>query len=76
VTHRERKVDGETERQCSRCGEWLPLDDDFFYRVNGYLRGVCKACWSERRFVGGRRVLTSEGNTSVTHTCHSIYTQT
>lgn len=51
------------ERRCNVCGEWWPLDAEFFYRqVNGHrgFQGICKACKSEQRGSGdtrrGRRV--------------------
>ena len=40
------------EKQCSMCGEYYPIDADFFYR-NGFRHGVplwtarCKACFVE-----------------------------
>ena len=44
-----------TEKRCPRCGEWWPLDDEFFYRATPChrLRGArwqayCRACWAER----------------------------
>lgn len=46
------------ERRCNGCGEWWPLDGEFFHRnpkgIGGYL-GTCRACFSERR---GRRDMT------------------
>lgn len=41
-----------TEKRCTRCGDYYPLDTDFFYR-NGTWRGKaqwtshCKACFTE-----------------------------
>ncbi len=34
---------------CSRCGEWLPADTEFFPRNGPRLSSWCKACWSERK---------------------------
>jgi len=40
------------EKLCPLCGEYYPLDEDFFYK-NGFKRGVqqwtgrCKACYIE-----------------------------
>ena len=40
------------EKLCPMCGEYFPLDEDFFYR-NGFKRGIqqwagrCKACYVE-----------------------------
>lgn len=47
------KFDTETdcvERQCIKCGEWWPNDDEFYHRTaQGYLYARCKACEQERR---------------------------
>ena len=43
-----------TERRCNACGEWWPLDGEFFYRHprgHGGFMGMCKACRAERRGV-------------------------
>lgn len=32
------------EKLCPRCGEWWPLDAEFFYLSNP---AYCKACWVE-----------------------------
>ena len=40
------------EKLCPLCGEYYPLDEDFFYK-NGFKRGIqqwtgrCKACYIE-----------------------------
>lgn len=49
-----------TERLCRGCGEFWPIDDDFWYfQDRGGRRvvmGRCRACWSERsRDAWGRR---------------------
>ncbi len=44
------------ERRCKDCGEWWPMDDEFWYfqtrvGVRGLSRTAypyCKACWSVR----------------------------
>jgi hypothetical protein len=33
------------EKLCKSCGEWWPLDDEFYYPSNP---AYCKACWIER----------------------------
>ena len=44
-------------RLCRRCGEEWPVDDTFwFFDRKGKVLGHCKACWSERVFVDGRKV--------------------
>jgi hypothetical protein len=46
------------ERKCRGCGEFWPLDTDFFSRQPGGFRGfqaVCKACLSEQRNGGEPR---------------------
>jgi hypothetical protein len=47
-----------TERRCNGCGEWWPLDGEFYHRnpkgIGGFL-GTCRACFAERR---NRRDLT------------------
>lgn len=46
------------ERKCNGCGEWWPLDGEFFYRhVYGFrgFQAICKACRSERRKPEARR---------------------
>lgn len=52
-----------TERLCRGCvdrGEpdpWWPVDEEFFFIVDGKPLGRCRACWSERtRTPDGRRV--------------------
>lgn len=44
-----------TERRCNSCGEFWPLDGEFYHRnpkgIGGFL-GTCRACFAERR---GRR---------------------
>ena len=44
------------ERRCSGCGEYWPLDREFWYMDHGKVLGRCRACWSERPRVNGRRV--------------------
>lgn len=47
-----------TERQCNGCGEWWPLDKEFYHRnyrgIGGFL-GTCRACFAERRGRSGRK---------------------
>lgn len=47
-----------TERRCNSCGEYWPLDGEFYHRnskgIGGFL-GTCRACFAERR---GRRDMT------------------
>jgi hypothetical protein len=33
-----------TEKLCARCGEWWPLDAEFYYLSQP---ARCKACWAE-----------------------------
>ena len=35
------------EKQCSKCKEYWPKDEEFFYRKNGYVVSPCKACYDE-----------------------------
>lgn len=46
-----RVVDGEREAMCSRCSEWLPLVEDFFYfRLDqGCYMNECKFCHNTAR---------------------------
>jgi hypothetical protein len=49
-----------TVRLCRGCGEEWPLDDEFWYfhqDRHGKTRvmGRCKACWSDRKKVDGRK---------------------
>ena len=47
-----------TERQCARCLDYWPLDDEFWYfdKRTGHVMGDCKACWTElKRASRGRR---------------------
>ena len=38
------------EKQCARCLEWWPADEEFFKRLsNGRLHSSCRACCSERK---------------------------
>lgn len=42
----------EQEKQCGACGEWWPLDEDFWYRKQASKDGFesrCKACVAEVR---------------------------
>lgn len=50
--------DGVLERQCSRCHEWWPADQEFFYssKRNG-LHSWCKACVLEVKAVSRRKKL-------------------
>ncbi len=44
--------DGELEKRCSRCKEFLPADSEFFGAQKSNpdgLRGHCKCCDSERK---------------------------
>ena len=48
------------ERLCRGCGEWWPLDAEFWYfylnpQGKRQVMGRCRACWSERVWVDGRR---------------------
>lgn len=42
---------GDTEKQCGKCGEWLPMTTEFFDRnpYNGHIKSPCKACIAEWR---------------------------
>lgn len=43
---------GETEKRCSKCGDWWPADNEFFSYYNksiGKLNSWCKACSLEYR---------------------------
>ena len=42
-------------RLCRGCGEEWPVDDEFFFFQRGRVMGRCKACWSERVFIDGKR---------------------
>jgi hypothetical protein len=47
------------ERRCSGCGEFWPIDGEFWYfDPRGQVLGRCKACWSERPRIDGRRTFT------------------
>ena len=47
--------DGELEQKCSQCQDWWPADLQFFYSAgHGKLMSVCKACYLESRYPGGR----------------------
>lgn len=43
---------GEPVKECRKCHEWLPMDDEFYYRETrekcGY-NSWCKACWNDYR---------------------------
>jgi hypothetical protein len=49
------------ERRCSGCAQrgepdpYWPVDEEFWYMVNGKPLGRCRACWSERPRVDGVR---------------------
>lgn len=44
------------ERLCRGCGSWWPFDAEFWYfTARGVVMGRCRACWSERTIVDGRR---------------------
>lgn len=45
-----------TVRLCRGCGEWWPRDEEFWFIYDGQVMGRCRACWSERRRIDGRRV--------------------
>ena len=39
------------QRRCSRCGEFWPEDDEFFYpstKGPGCFQSWCRACWASR----------------------------
>lgn len=47
-----RTVDGEREKLCTRCNEWWPADEEFFYKDPTGAAGLfycCKACYAEWR---------------------------
>ena len=44
-----RLIDGDLERRCSHCHEWLPADTEFFYTNHRGLLSWCKACFNEAR---------------------------
>lgn len=44
-----------TERLCRGCGEHWPEDPEFWFYSGGKVLGRCRACWSERTIVDGRR---------------------
>jgi hypothetical protein len=37
------------ERQCQRCLDWWPKDEEFFFFQDGNVQGHCKACCAELR---------------------------
>lgn len=43
------------EARCSKCGDWWPADDEFFYMANGVPHSWCKACYVADRVAKGRR---------------------
>lgn len=50
-----------TERLCRGCGEFWPVDEEFWYFTTdrygkSRVMGRCRACWSERSRIQGRRV--------------------
>lgn len=53
------------ERLCVFCGEYWPIDDEFwFVLTDGRLHSYCKACCTQRRGElrnGGRRKIQSAG---------------
>lgn len=48
VTEREIQTELGTERQCLRCGEYWPLDTEFFYRKGAGWQPCCKSCFLEQ----------------------------
>ncbi|BCP56294.1 hypothetical protein K32_49110 [Kaistia sp. 32K] len=46
-----RKVDGETEKSCSRCQEWWPQTDEFysFIHSRGHYHNECRACRAQQQ---------------------------
>ena len=55
VSNQRTNDDGALEQQCSRCQEWWPADLEFFYSAgHGKLMAMCKACYLENRYPGGR----------------------
>ncbi len=42
-------------RLCRGCGEDWPLDTTFWYAQGDRPMGRCRACWSERSRVDGKR---------------------
>lgn len=48
---------GEVEKRCTKCGEWLPADNEFFfYEKKPVLNSWCKACMLEyRKYKGNTR---------------------
>ena len=51
-----------TEKYCNGCGEWWPLDDEFYYhypptsRYAGRFQSMCRACLVERQAAAQRRL--------------------
>ena len=43
-----RNMDYAVERQCQRCADWFPSDDEFFIVYRGRLTNTCRACKVER----------------------------
>jgi hypothetical protein len=43
-------------RLCRGCGEEWPVDAEFWFFTGGKVMGRCRACWSERVRVDGRKV--------------------
>ncbi len=45
--------DGELEKQCTKCGDWWPADNEFFFttgtRAKKKLHSWCKACYLEEK---------------------------
>ncbi len=43
-------------RLCRGCGEEWPKDGEFwFLKADGKVLGRCKACWSERPYLDGKK---------------------
>lgn len=36
-------------RYCSRCREWWPRDEEFWYFDQRGILSYCRACWADRR---------------------------
>ena len=44
-----------TEIRCTRCGEFWPADEEFFYRHAGGWHSYCKACYLSHPCITARR---------------------
>jgi hypothetical protein len=46
---RYRDTDLGREARCSKCGEWWPVDSEFYYFLRGAPHSWCKACYLDDR---------------------------